>query len=55
MTLTSFNDMVNPSEILPVLFLFIILSHDKDTQSDILARMMDFTNQTDKKELLLLF
>lgn len=50
-----FNNMINPEEVLDVTFLFMILNDQKESQSSILAAIMDFLNNSNSEELKMFF
>lgn len=51
----SFNNMIQPKTELKVSFLFMILNKDGETQSNLLATIMDFINALDQSTLLHFF
>lgn len=51
----SFNNMIQPKTELEVSFLFMILNKDGETQSNLLATIMDFINALDQSTLLHFF
>lgn len=50
-----FHNMINPAEEFPVAYLFMILNGKGEEQAGILARIMDFCNGTDRKQMLKFF
>lgn len=51
----NFKDMINPSNIIPVSYLFMILNNQAESQCNLLAQIMDFINSTDTHELKVFF
>lgn len=50
-----FKNMIDPSQELPVKFLFMILNNDPEGQANILAKIMDFLRLTPTSKLTELF
>lgn len=50
-----FQNMISPHNNIKVSFLFMILNHDKNKQSQLLAKIMDFINSQTKDDLLKFF
>ena len=51
----SFQNMIAPTEDFDVSFLFLILNHNTEVQTNILAEIMDYLNQTNITQLQKLF